>query len=96
MPPNSKIKRTALMALLALLTASCGNNDTAPAASEKDRPVSQDSAPSTDNRHALSSYKKQLDKAKAVQDQLRQHDLERRQALDEAEGASSGDSDNND
>ena len=80
------IRHSAFFAVL-LALAACGGpgNDNA---STDDQTTAETPATTTKASHALSGYKQQLDKAKAVEEQLKQHDQQRRKALQAMEQGS--------
>ncbi len=74
--------------LLALALTACGGPDN-DNASTNDQATAETPASTQNASHALSGYKKQMDKAKAVQEQLKQHDQQRRKALQAMQQGSS-------
>lgn len=76
---NHRALNTLGCALLSLGLAACGgpNNDEAA--------KSDEAAARKSRTHALSGYKRQLDKARAVEAQVMKHDQQRRKALQEME-----------
>ncbi|GEM_PF-4623524 len=75
---------TLLCGLLVLLTCTTGCSDTQTSNHDKNNSIAENHS-----KHALSGYKQQLDKAKAIKGQLMQHDKQRRQALQAAEASDS-------